>query len=190
MIVDEMFVWGANTKDLLLQHNPELKVTIVGRPSTHFLLNNNFNLALESPTSYLAILDADEFDDTNEKILQVVEGLAEKYGINFFIKNHPSNNLNDSNLEEYILRDNKTLGLNPHFVGYRSSLLLELAADNFSCFVLEESPFVEGQGELLSMDIYGKRLEMNDVSKYLAYTSKKAENVFFKEIQKLNANLY
>ena len=83
----------------------------------------------------MAILDADEFDDTNEKILQVVEGLAEKYGINFFIKNHPSNNLNDSNLEEYILRDNKTLGLNPHFVGYRSSLLLELAAfDNFFLF--------------------------------------------------------
>lgn len=185
VIVDEMFVWGKNTKDLLLEHNPNLKVTIVGRPSTHFLLGNNFNLNNGSPSSYLAILDAHEFSYTNDKVLKVVEGLANKNGVNFFIKYHPSNKPKDNHLQFNVLRDNKSLGLNPHFIGHRSSLLLELAADNFSCFVLEDSPFLKGKLQALYMDIYGKKLEPDDVLEYLAYTSNEAENLFHKEIKKL-----
>ena len=85
VIVDEMFVWGKNTKDLLLRHNPKLKITIVGRPSTHFLFDKNFNLAIDSASSYLAILDADEFGNTNDKILKVVKGLAKRDGVNFLL---------------------------------------------------------------------------------------------------------
>lgn len=185
VIVDEMFVWGKNTKDLLLRHNPKLKITIVGRPSTHFLFDKNFNLAIESASSYLAILDADEFGNTNDKILKVVKGLAKRDGVNFFIKYHPSTMAEGNNLQHNIFRNNKSLGSNPYIVGHRSSLLLELAADNFSCFVIEDSPFVKGSVEPLLMDIYGKKLELNVVKEYLAYTSNEAEKLFSKEIDRL-----
>lgn len=185
VIVDEMFVWGKNTKDLLLRHNPKLKITIVGRPSTHFLFDKNFNLATESASSYLAILDADEFGNTNDKILKVVKGLAKRDGVNFFIKYHPSTMAKGNNLQHNIFRNNISLGSNPYIVGYRSSLLLELAADNFSCFVIEDSPFVKGSVEPLLMDIYGKKLELNVVKEYLAYTSNEAEKLFSKEIDRL-----
>ena len=185
VIVDEMFVWGKNTKDLLLRHNPKLKITIVGRPSTHFLFDKNFNLAIESASSYLAILDADEFGNTNDKILKVVKGLAKRDGVNFFIKYHPSTMAEGNNLQHNIFRNNKSLGSNPYIVGHRSSLLLELAADNFSCFVIEDSPFVKGSVEPLLMDIYGKKLELNVVKEYLAYTSNEAEKLFSREIDRL-----
>ena len=185
VIVDEMFVWGKNTKDLLLRHNPKLKITIVGRPSTHFLFDKNFNLAIDSASSYLAILDADEFGNTNDKILKVVKGLAKRDGVNFFIKYHPSTMAEGNNLQHNIFRNNKSLGSNPYIVGHRSSLLLELAADNFSCFVIEDSPFVKGSVEPLLMDIYGKKLELNVVKEYLAYTSNEAEKLFSKEIDRL-----
>ena len=179
VIVDEMFVWGKNTKDLLLRHNPKLKITIVGRPSTHFLFDKNFNLAIDSASSYLAILDADEFGNTNDKILKVVKGLAKRDGVNFFIKYHPSTMAEGNNLQHNIFRNNKSLGSNPYIVGHRSSLLLELAADNFSCFVIEDSPFVKGSVEPLLMDIYGKKLELNVVKEYLAYILQMKPRNFF-----------
>ena len=90
-----------------------------------------------------------------------------------------------NNLQHNIFRNNKSLGSNPYIVGHRSSLLLELAADNFSCFVIEDSPFVKGSVEPLLMDIYGKKLELNVVKEYLAYTSNEAEKLFSKEIDRL-----
>ena len=115
-------------------------------------------------------MDADEFGNTNDKILKVVKGLAKRDGVNFFIKYHPSTMAEGNNLQHNIFRNNKSLGSNPYIVGHRSSLLLELAADNFSCFVIEDSPFVKGSVEPLLMDIYGKKLELNVVKEYLAYT--------------------
>ena len=184
VFVDEMFVWGNNTKELLLKYNPHLKVTIVGRPSSHFLSSQHFHLNADAPSSYLAIFDADEFSATNEKILEVVKGLAKKDGVNFFIKCHPSNNLNDSSLRSSILKDISHLGINPHFVGHRSSLLLELAADGFFCMVLDESPFLKDKGKSEDGSICGKKLEAEDVSDYLACTSIEAEALIVKAISK------
>lgn len=182
--VDEVLVWGLNTKQLLLEHNPDLKVTVVGRPSTHFLSDHHFDLDTDTPSSYVAILDADEFSETNDKILQIVKGLAKKDGVEFFLKCHPSTNLKDHRLRHAILRNINHLGRAPHFVGHRSSLLLELAADRFFCMVLDESPFLKDEGKSGDGSICWKKLEADDVSDYLACASIEAEALIVKAISK------
>jgi hypothetical protein len=182
--VDEMLVWGLNTKELLLEHNPDLKVTVIGRPSTHFLSHHHLHLNVDSPSSYVAVLDADEFSETNDKILQVVKDLAKRDGVEFFLKCHPSTNLKERSLRCAILRDINLLGEGPHFVGYRSSLLLELSADQFFCMALNESPFLKSDGKSVDNSICWKKLEADDVSDYLACTSIEAESLVVKAISK------
>lgn len=182
--VDRMLVWGRNTKELLLVHNPDLKVTVVGRPSTHFLSGDQAPVIADAPSSYVAILDADEFSETNEKIVQVVKSLSKRYGLEFFLKCHPSTKLMDFTLRSSILSDISDLGPAPHFVGYRSSLLLELSADQYFCVVLDGSPFLKGEAEFLADSIYGKKLEVDDVSDYLACTSIEVEALIYEQIAK------
>ena len=182
--VDEMLVWGINTKKLLMEHNPNLRVTVVGRPSTHFLSDYQFELDSESPTSYLAVLDADEFRETNEKILEIVERLSRRDGIEYFLKCHPSTNLKDHRLGQRVLRDISHLGTTPYFVGHRSSLLLELVADGFFCLVLNNSPFGKIAGELKIDSSNEQRLAAEDVSDYLASASAEAETLIVNAITK------
>ena len=184
--VDEMLVWGKNTKDLLLEHNLDLKVTIVGRPSTHFLSKYDFHSKNDLPSSYVGILDAEEFSETNNKIIEIANELADKAGVKFFIKCHPSTNLKDRNLQSLILEDINCLGKTPHFIGYRSSLLLELVADHFFCIALNESPFLKNNSKPNSNSFYWKKLETEDVSDYLYCTSIDAQTNILNAISKRN----
>jgi hypothetical protein len=182
VVVDKMLVWGLDTKELLSAHNPNLKVAIVGRPSTHFLSDHNCHLTAESPSSHVAILDGDEFSETNDKIIKIVKGFAKRDGVEFFLKCHPAYQLKSQSLEPAILKDINRLGKNPHFVGYRSSLLLELAADHFFCFVLNESPFLKSDEKSAYNSFCWKKLEEECISDYIAFTSIEAQNLVVKEI--------
>jgi len=182
--VDEMLVWGSNTKELLMEHNPNLKVSIVGRPSTHFLSQQNFHLKGGFPSSYVAILDADEFSETNNKILDVASKLAQKDGVELFLKCHPSTNLKDNSLRRLILEDINDLGQAPHFIGYRSSLLLELVADEFLCMAIDGSPFLESKDKSEDNSVYWKKLDPKEVSNYLDCASTKAKTLTLEAISK------
>tara|TARA_B110000259_G_scaffold188032_1_gene244565 strand:- start:4900 stop:6027 length:1128 start_codon:yes stop_codon:yes gene_type:complete len=182
--VDEILVWGLNSQKLLLEHNPTLRVSVVGRPSTHFLVHDDFHLDSDFPTSYVAILDADEFADTNDIVIQFGLSCAKKDGVSFFLKCHPGTNLSGENLKHTVLQDVKWLGKCPYFIGYRSSLLIELAADGFSCMVLENSPFLGSNKNLLKDDQCFVKLGSDDVSNYLACSSDRSEELIKKAISK------
>jgi hypothetical protein len=184
VVVDEILVWGMHSKNLLLKHNPTLGVSIVGRPSTHFLADSVFHLDSDSSTSYVAILDADEFADTNHIVIKLGLSCAEKSGVSFFLKCHPGTNLRGEYLKFTLLQDVNFLGKSPCFIGYRSSLLIELAADGFSCMVLENSPFLGTQKNLFEGDQCLVKLGNEEVSDYLACSSDRSVELIRKAIAK------
>ncbi len=175
--VDELLVWSPYSKKLIDKHNPKVKSTIVGRPTTHFLSSSHFNFKATKPSCYIGVLDGNQFTETNQEIINIASDLASKVGIAFFLKPHPSQSTNITDKYK-LLKKSTDLGPNPIFVGCRSSLLLELAADKFSCIVIKASPFfnLKNNNHFDHDKIY-KELNLEDVSLYLSNVSPLADSL-------------
>lgn len=179
--VDEILVWGAHSKRLIQKYNPKVKVTVIGRPSTHFLSSQALDLYRDEISGYLAILDGPEFNFSNAEVLRVTKELASRDKVGFFVKLHPgfyATSLPKELRSNLLPKDLTTLGTNPRIVGCRSSVLLELAAEGISCLVIDSSPFYEhiydrGYG-IQDHDVS----ELRDVSQYLSCVSPKSERLF------------
>lgn len=179
--VDEILVWGDYTKRLIQEYNPKIKVTVLGRPSTHFLSSHDLDLYQVEISCYLAILDGPEFSSSNAEVLRVTEELASRDKVGFCVKLHPTfyaASLPKKLISNLLPNDLTPLGTNPCIVGCRSSVLLEVAAEGISCLVVDSSPFYE---QIYERD-YGIQdynvSELRDVSQYLSCVSPISERLF------------
>lgn len=175
--VDEILVWGDYTKRLIQEHNPKVKVAVMGRPSTHFLSSHDLDLYQDEISCYLAILDGPEFSFSNAEVLRVTKELASRDKVAFFVKLHPTfyvTSLPKELISNLLPNDLAPLGTNPCIVGCRSSVLLEVAAEGISCLVVDSSPFYEHICGIQDHDVS----ELRDVSQYLSCVSPKSERLF------------
>ena len=173
---DEILVWGESTKKLVEKYNPNVKSSIVGRSSSHFL-SASTGCSKKLKTSIVAILDGPEFDISNRKILKLVKEISKNRDLNFFIRPHPAD-LVKENLDKIDDKNISDIGSFPLFIGSRSSLLIELAVDGYECYAVKGSPFFNNE----SLMDYSE-IDKDISNKYIAFSSPKTEKMIFSIIE-------
>lgn len=184
IITDYFFAWGKSTKKLINKYNNNVNVLVVGRPSTHFLTSHAMNIDRHNRniTSIVAILDGNEFNYENNIIKKASLYISNNLNLKVFIKFHPSisNRKLECEYSEFV--SNRQIGNFPIFVGNRSSLLIELAADGYKVFITELSPFNEKStiNYLYNNPYKIIKLSKESVKYFLNYSSPNSERVIIK----------
>ena len=98
-----IFVWGENDRILLHQNRPNMKVYVCGNPQIRM-----FHIQEDAQLIGIA-LGAHENHYYNQKIIDIAEQYAKKYGMKIYLRLHPGDDIQKYRIDSGISSENKNL---------------------------------------------------------------------------------
>ena len=113
-----VFVWGERDKKLLYQNRPDMKIYVCGTPQIR-------RLHIQEETQLLGIaLGAHENHRYNQKIIDIAEEYARKYGMKIRLRLHPGDNIKEYRIDYRISEENRDLDRTKFVIVHKTTMCI------------------------------------------------------------------
>lgn len=113
-----VFVWGENDKILLEQNRPNMKIYVCGNPQIQAL-------HVKENKSLIGIaLGTHENHKYNQKIIEIAEQYARKYGMKVYLRLHPGDNLKAYRIDDEISEENRNLDGAKYIIVHKTTMCI------------------------------------------------------------------
>ncbi|WP_027672772.1 hypothetical protein [Rheinheimera baltica] len=139
-VAKHFLAWGIETKELINKYHKDSSIFICGKPSIAGLPSvSEFQTRNNAKTDILIVTDQKIFQAQNEELADIVAIVAEKLGLNVYIRFHPSNNKNIILNKHPNFKELKRINRRYIVIGHTSSLLYEAHTLGYSTFRIKSN---------------------------------------------------
>lgn len=113
-----VFVWGENDKELLYQNRPNMKIYVCGNPQIR-------RLSVQEDAHLIGIaLGAYENHEYNQKIIDIAEEYAQKYGMKIYLRLHPGDSMKEYRIDSRISVENRNLDSTKFVIVHKTTMCI------------------------------------------------------------------
>ncbi len=133
-VAEYFLAWGKNTSDLILQHHPNSKVIICGKPTLLGVVNPSRDSLI-----FMVLFDQKMYASHNQQLLDIACEIASRHNWTISLRLHPTTSLKDYTHTKQVRIDTAAVKLeNLRFVvGHTTSMMYELLRRGMPVFQLK-----------------------------------------------------